>query len=72
MARRMARLRVPAIAVGLLLFIGAGVAGWLAFVLAGGRSVGLAWAVMVFLGVLVAWLVVSVVRASNQSRAEQP
>jgi Flp pilus assembly protein TadB len=68
----MARLRVPAIAVGLLLFIGAGVVGWIAFLLAGGAAVGLAWAVMVFLGVLVAWLVVSVVRARNESRAEQP
>jgi hypothetical protein len=68
----MARLRVPAIAVGLLVFIGAAVAGWIAFVVAGGDSVGLAWAVMVFLGVLVAWLVVSVVRASNESRVEQP
>lgn len=68
----MARLRVPAIAVGLLLFIGAGILGWLAFLLAGGRSVGLAWAVMVFLGVLVAWLVVSVVRTNNRSQVEQP
>lgn len=68
----MARLRVPAIAVGLLLFVAAGVAGWIAFALAGGHTVGLAWAVMVFLGVLVAWLVVSVVRANNESRVEQP
>lgn len=66
----MARLRVPSVAVGLLLFIAAGVLGWLAFAVAGG--VGLAWAVMVFLGVLVAWLVVSVVRSNNQSRVEQP
>ena len=68
----MARLRVPAIAVGFLLFIGAAVAGWLAFMLAGGRAVGVAWALMVFLGVLVAWLVVSVVRSNNRSRVEQP
>jgi hypothetical protein len=72
MAQGMARLRVPSIAVGLLLFVAAAVLGWVAFLLAGGRSVGLAWAVMVFLGVLVAWLVVSVVRSGNESRVEQP
>lgn len=68
----MAWVQVPAIAFGLLVFIGAAAVGWLAFALAGGHAVGLAWAIMVFLGVLVAWLVVSVVRYSNESRVEQP
>lgn len=68
----MARMHIPAVAVMLLLFIGAGLAGLLAFFVAGGRSVGLLWAVCVFLGLLLAAVVVAVLRSNNDSRVEQP
>ena len=68
----MARMHVPAVAIGLLLFIGAGLAGLLMFFVAGGAAVGLLWAVCVFLGILLAAVVVAVLRNNNQSQAEQP
>ena len=68
----MARMHVPAVAVGLLLFIGAALAGLLVFFIAGGATVGLMWAVCVFLGVLLAAVVVAVVRGHNASVSEQP
>ena len=68
----MARMRVPAVAFGFLLFIGAGLAGLVAFILTGGQAVGLLWAICVFLGVLVAWVAVAVLRSHNQAAVEQP
>ena len=68
----MARIHVPAVAIGLLLFLGAALAGLLVFFLTGGAAVGLMWAVCVFLGVLLTAVVVAVLRGTNASRAEQP
>ena len=51
---------------------GAGLAGLLTFFVTGGSSVGWMWALVVFLGVLMAWVVVAVTRANNQSQVEQP
>ena len=68
----MARLRIPAVAIGFLLFIGAGLLGLLTFFLAGARWVGLRWAIVVFLGVLLAAVAVAVVRSDNESSVEQP
>lgn len=63
---------MPAVAFGFLLFIGAGLAGLLAFIFAGGQAVGLLWAVCVFLGVLTAWVIVAVLRSHNEASVEQP
>jgi hypothetical protein len=67
----MAKLRVPAVGIGLLLFIAAAVAGIL-FVGLGNGSVGSAWALAVLLGVVVALTVVAVVRSKNTGRADEP
>lgn len=67
----MARLKVPAVAFGLLLFIGAGLMGAL-FVGVGNGSAGAAWALAVLLGVIVAITVVAVVRSNNTGRADEP
>ena len=68
----MARMHVPAVAIGLLMFIGAGLAGLLTFFIAGGAVVGLLWAVCVFLGLCVTSVVVAVLRSNNASQSEQP
>lgn len=65
-------MQVPAVAIGLLLFIGAGLAGLLTFFVAGGAAVGLVWAVCVFLAILLTAVVVAVLRSNNASQAEQP
>jgi hypothetical protein len=67
----MARLKVPAVAIGLLLFIAAAVAGLL-FIGVGNGSIGAAWALAVLLGVIVALAVVAVVRGHNTGRADEP
>lgn len=68
----MARLHVPALALGFLLFIAAALAGML-FLLLGTRAyAGAAWALIVLLTVGVAMVVVTVLRRSNKSRSEQP
>lgn len=71
MAFRMARLKVPAVAFGFLLFIGAAVLGVL-FIGLGNGSVGAAWAMAVLLGVAVALVVVALVRGRNTGRADEP
>lgn len=70
--KAMARVKVPAVAFGWLFFIGAGLAGVLAFVLFGGGGLGLVWAICVFLAVLTAWVAVAVLRSNNESAVEQP
>lgn len=67
----MGNLRIPAVAIGLLLFIGAAVAGVL-FIGIGRGSAGAAWALAVLLGVIVALTVVAVVRGNNTGRADEP
>lgn len=67
----MARLKVPAVAFGLLLFIGAGVLGML-FIGVGNGSAGAGWAIMVLLGVVVALTVVALIRSRNTGRADEP
>jgi hypothetical protein len=67
----MAKLRVPAVAFGLLLFIAAAVAGVL-FIAVGDGSIGAAWALATLLGVVVALTVVGVVRSANTGRADEP
>lgn len=71
MASGMARLKVPAVAFGLLLFIAAAVLGVL-FIGLGNGSVGAAWALAVLLGVVVALVVVALVRDRNTGRADEP
>lgn len=68
----MARLHLPSVAIGFLMFIGAGLSGLLAFTITGGRTVGMFWSIAVFLGVLLMMVVVAVMRSSNESQAEQP
>jgi len=70
-AEGMAKLRIPAVGIGLLLFIAAGLAGVL-FIGVGNGSVGAAWALAVLLGVVVALTVVAVVRNNNTGRADEP
>lgn len=67
----MAKLRIPAVGIGLLLFIAAAVVGAL-FIGVGNGSTGAAWALAVFLGVVVAVTVVAVVRGKNTGRAGEP
>jgi hypothetical protein len=71
----MARMHVPAVALGFLLFIAAGLAG-LFFLLLGtgdGRaSVGAGWALIVLCAVGLAMAAVGVLRGQNESQAEQP
>ena len=67
----MAKLLVPAVAFGLLLFIAAAVTGVL-FIALGKGSVGAAWALATLLGVVVAVVVVAVVRGNNTGRADEP
>jgi len=71
----MARLHVPAVALGLLLFIAAALAGLFFLLLGTGdghRSVGAAWALIVLCGAVLAMVVVGVLRGKNRSQAEQP
>jgi len=67
----MGNLRIPAVGIGLLLFIAAAVAGVL-FIGLGNGSVGSAWALTVLLGMVVALTVVAVVRSKNTGRADEP
>ena len=67
----MARLRVPAVAFGLLFFIAAGLAGVL-FIGLGNGSVGAAWGLAVLLGVVIALTVVALIRNNNTGRADEP
>ncbi|MHB1262755.1 MAG: hypothetical protein ACYC2H_13690 [Thermoplasmatota archaeon] len=67
----MARLKVPAVAFGLLLFILALVAGILFIALVNG-SVAAAWALAVLLGVVVMLTAVAVIRGRNSGRADEP
>jgi peptidoglycan/LPS O-acetylase OafA/YrhL len=69
----MARLRAPAVAFAFLLFIAAGLAGIVALLFGvNDGSIGAAWALIVFLAVVVALVIVAGLRANNKSRAEQP
>lgn len=65
-------MRVPSVAVALPLFVGAGLAGAVAFVLSGGTGVGFVWAAVVFVLVVAAWATVAALRGRNRSRVEQP
>jgi O-antigen ligase len=67
----MAKLRIPAVAFGFLLFIAAGLAGIFFIGLSNG-SVAAAWALTVLLGVIVALTVVAVLRSRNTGRAGEP
>lgn len=67
----MAKLRIPAVAFGFLLFIAAGLAG-ISFIGLSNGSVAAAWVLVVVLGVIVALTVVALVRNRNTGRADEP
>ncbi|MHB1261949.1 MAG: hypothetical protein ACYC2H_09575 [Thermoplasmatota archaeon] len=67
----MARLRVPAVALGLLRFIFAVVAGVLFFALGNGHA-GAAWALAILLGIVVTATAIAVLRGKNWGRADEP
>lgn len=67
----MARLKVPAIAFGLLLFTLAIVAGILIVALGNG-FVGAAWVLASLLGFVVLFTAVAVIRGRNTGRADEP
>jgi uncharacterized membrane protein len=66
------RMKVPAVSFGFLAFMAAVMAGVLAIAFGYGRMTGVAWVVIVFVGVLLAILLVAALRQTHTGRAKEP